>query len=307
MTMDKLKTQWHPAFCSAMELVLEQDREYLEFIREYNLNKKPLEVDLLIIKKAVGYEVRDDIGKIFKGHNIFEYKSPDDEMNIDTFYKVNAYAALYKASARQVDGIKSTDICISLIRESKPVKLMRNLEKEGFTITNPYKGIYYVGGKAYFSTQIIVSQELFGEQYIWLQVLTNILNEQTARQLIQTVRDHNMQSERELVGSILTVSINANRKMFSKVREDAGMCEALRELMADEINQSIETAVEAAVEAAVENAVTTTEKNTRQEDLKALVDILKGVFPDFDAAYQRIINTEAYSGFSKEQVMEYWK
>ena len=49
--MEELKTQWHSAFCSAMELVLQDDREYLDFIREYNLNTKPLEVDLLVIKK----------------------------------------------------------------------------------------------------------------------------------------------------------------------------------------------------------------------------------------------------------------
>ena len=36
--MDELKIQWHSAFCSAMELILERDREHLEFIREYNLN-----------------------------------------------------------------------------------------------------------------------------------------------------------------------------------------------------------------------------------------------------------------------------
>lgn len=64
--MEELKTQWHPAFCSAMELVLEEDREYLEFIREYNLNTKPLEVDLLIIKKPQDHQVKDKIGRIFK-------------------------------------------------------------------------------------------------------------------------------------------------------------------------------------------------------------------------------------------------
>lgn len=53
--MEELKIQWHPAFCSAMELILKEDRDHLEFIREYNLNTKPLEVDLLVIKKPAGY------------------------------------------------------------------------------------------------------------------------------------------------------------------------------------------------------------------------------------------------------------
>lgn len=47
----ELKTQWHPAFVSAMQLELKEDAEYLNFTSEYNLNTKPLEMDLLIVKK----------------------------------------------------------------------------------------------------------------------------------------------------------------------------------------------------------------------------------------------------------------
>lgn len=39
--------QWHPAFVSAMNLELLENREDLVFEREYNLNTKPLEIDLL--------------------------------------------------------------------------------------------------------------------------------------------------------------------------------------------------------------------------------------------------------------------
>ena len=75
-------------------------------------------------------------------------------MNIDTFYKVNAYACLYKASSRRVNEIKSDNVTITLIRESKPEKLLRELEKEGFIIRNPYKGIYYTGSKTYFRRRL---------------------------------------------------------------------------------------------------------------------------------------------------------
>ena len=42
------KIQWHPGFCAAAEIELRQNREDLEFHREYNLSKKPLQIDLLI-------------------------------------------------------------------------------------------------------------------------------------------------------------------------------------------------------------------------------------------------------------------
>ncbi|MCI9427810.1 MAG: hypothetical protein HFI81_08660 [Eubacterium sp.] len=47
--MDK-KVQWHPGFVAAMNLELAKSREFLVFEKEYNLNTKPLEIDLLIIK-----------------------------------------------------------------------------------------------------------------------------------------------------------------------------------------------------------------------------------------------------------------
>ena len=34
--------QWHPAFCSAMELELREQKEYLTYEREHNLGKMPL-------------------------------------------------------------------------------------------------------------------------------------------------------------------------------------------------------------------------------------------------------------------------
>lgn len=45
------KIQWHPAFCAAAELELRFNKDDLEFKREYNLSKKPLQMDLLIIEK----------------------------------------------------------------------------------------------------------------------------------------------------------------------------------------------------------------------------------------------------------------
>ncbi|HBN57062.1 MAG TPA: hypothetical protein DD414_09830 [Lachnospiraceae bacterium] len=301
--MEELKTQWHPAFCSAMELVLEEDREYLEFIREHNLNTKPLEVDLLIIKKPRDHQVKDKIGRIFKEHNIFEYKSPGDAMNIDTFYKVNAYAALYKASATHVDEIKANSVTITMIRDAKPEKLLIDLAKEGYTVRNPYKGIYYIGRKTNFATQIIVSKELSGRQYVWVKALTRTLDQEKARLLVEQARRCKSQKSRQLVDSVLAAIIGANKEMFGKLKEDAKMCEALRELMEDELNESKILGERIGEKIGLERG----EKIGEKKGLKALVDVLKGMQLDFDSAYQSIIKTEAYAGVSKKQVMEYWQ
>ena len=48
--MKDTKVQWHPGFVAAMNLELAKNRNDLIFVKEYNLNTKPLEVDLLVIK-----------------------------------------------------------------------------------------------------------------------------------------------------------------------------------------------------------------------------------------------------------------
>ena len=111
--MSDTKIQWHPGFVSAMDLELRENRTDLVYEREYNLNTKPLEIDLLVIKKDKNVQMINEIGKLFRGHNIMEYKSPEDGLNIDTFYKSGAYASLYKSYGETVDKRTADGITVS--------------------------------------------------------------------------------------------------------------------------------------------------------------------------------------------------
>ncbi len=82
--MNDTKIQRHPGFVAAMDLELKDYRDDLVFEKEYNLNTKPLEIDLLIIKKEASVHISNEIGRFFRGHNILEYKCPDDHLDIDT-------------------------------------------------------------------------------------------------------------------------------------------------------------------------------------------------------------------------------
>ncbi|MDP4147185.1 MAG: hypothetical protein Q8936_22370, partial [Bacillota bacterium] len=95
--MSKEKIKWHPAFTAAMQLELKEYKEHLEFLTEHQLTDEPLRIDILVIKKLDNIEIDTAIGKIFRKYNIFEYKSPTDYISIDDYYKVKAYAYLYKA------------------------------------------------------------------------------------------------------------------------------------------------------------------------------------------------------------------
>lgn len=139
--MKETKIQWHSAFVSAMNLDLGPDRDDLIFEKEYNLNTKPLEIDLLVIKKAGFVQIASEIGKLFKGHNIMEYKSPEDSLDIDDFYKAGAYASLYKSYGRTTDAVRADDVTVSLVREAKPEGLFRYFKEHSYSVSNPYQGI----------------------------------------------------------------------------------------------------------------------------------------------------------------------
>ena len=230
------KLQWHPAFCSALRLELLEDAENLEFTDEFQLTEKPLQIDCTVVKVKRDCKIKNEIGKIFRKHNIFEYKSPMDELNIDTFYKAVAYACLYKVLPNHVNEIPAEEITITLIRDRKPVKLLGELEKSGYGYKKEAAGIYYVNG-AMFPVQIIVSSELDVDMHVQLKALTDRLEESLLRQYLLQASTFEGR-EKNLADIVLQVIVNSN---MEKVREWKGseriMCEALRVLMADELNE----------------------------------------------------------------------
>lgn len=52
--MDERLIQWHMGFTAAVDLELEENREDLEYAKEYSLNSRPLQADLLVIRKNRG-------------------------------------------------------------------------------------------------------------------------------------------------------------------------------------------------------------------------------------------------------------
>ena len=230
------KLQWHPAFCSALRLELLEDAENLEFTDEFQLTEKPLQIDCTVVKVKRDCKIKNEIGKIFRKHNIFEYKSPMDELNIDTFYKAVAYACLYKVLPNHVDEIPAEEITITLIRDRKPVKLLGELEKSGYGYKKEAAGIYYVNG-AMFPVQIIESSELDVDMHVQLKALTNHLEESLMRQYLLQVSTFEGR-EKNLADIVLQVIVNSN---MEKVREWKGseqtMCEALRVLMKEELKE----------------------------------------------------------------------
>ena len=235
------KIQWHPAFCAAAELELRLNKADLEFKREYNLSKKPLQMDLLIIEKRKNAQIQNEIGTIFRGHNVIEYKSPDDGMTIDDFFKTLGYACLYKGLGEKVNQIPLEELTVSLFRASAPKQLMKQLIGYGYKIELHTSGIYYVQGFS-IPIQIVVTKELDSKNHESLKVLSRSAEKEDIQKFTELARDFSEPGDKEKADAVLQVSVAANREKYDEVRRSENMCEALRELMKEEIEQELEKA-----------------------------------------------------------------
>ena len=234
---DYKKTQWHPPFCAAVKLELRANKKDLSFDPERILNTKPIQLDLLVIKKLQSVNIQNEIGKIFRGHNIFEYKSPDDTLSIDAYFKTLAYACLYKANSPSADGIKSDDITVSLVHEGVPKKLIKWFKNNGCDVVEKYPGIYYVVGESsLFPTQIIVSHNLDDEEHQWLKSLTSKMKREVGERLVLSANSLSDKEDKENADSVLQLALAENPKLFEELKEVPEMCEALTSLMKPEID-----------------------------------------------------------------------
>lgn len=228
------KIQWHPAFCSAMELELREYKKYLRYEREHNLGKMPLKIDFLVIRKNPGVTIKNDIGDFFLGNNIFEYKSPGDDMNIGTFYKALSYACLYKSEAGNVSEILNMDITVSLVREQKPVILLEQLA-EKYEVIKKSDGIYRISGLL-FPIQILATGELDPKTHVWVTSLTRTIDRIRTQRLLNSCSELEDDEDRRNADSVVNVTSEANIELFKRmIQEGDQMCEELKEMLAPEI------------------------------------------------------------------------
>ena len=239
-TLSDTDIQWHPAFCAAAELELSANRTDLDFQREYNLSKKPLQIDLLIIRKRDNARMENEIGHIFKRHNIVEYKSPGDALSIDDFFKTVGYACIYKGLGERTDQIPADQLTVSLFREEHPREMFSSLEKYGFPVKKKHPGVYYVEG-LFIPVQVVVTKELESWKHLSLRVLSRNAEEEDIRKFIENAQKLTDQGERENVDAILQVSVQANHERYEEMkRRFPAMYEALRTLMWDEIEKEVQ-------------------------------------------------------------------
>ena len=223
----KEKIHWHEAFFAAIQMELHEYKKSLTYQDEYQLSEKPLRIDVLIIKKLNNIEILKNIAKIFKKHNIIEFKSEKDSLTIWDYKLVIAYALVYSSTKQ----IPLDHITISFFVTKYPKKVVdfiKNNRKLELEEVQP--GIYYVQGEI-ITIQIIESKKLSEKDNLFIKNLRSNLK---ASELNKTLENIDTKKyELNLIESYLDKIMSANKEII---------CEVLD--MSAEVDQIIENYIE---------------------------------------------------------------
>lgn len=243
------RLQWHPAFSAALHIELEDDLDNLYIEEEHMLGKKPMQIDMLIVKKDKSKPVRKNIGRIFRKHNIIEYKEPDDYISVNDFYKVYGYACFYQSDTEKVEAINPEEITITFVCNHYPYKMLKHIERvRNIRSKKQEPGIYYLFGDA-FPMQILITKELSKKENYWLQSLRN--NLKAGAEIREILGRYEKKKHSAYYPELMDLIVHANWKLMKEEKE---MCEALRELFADELKESEENGLKQGLQNGLELA-----------------------------------------------------
>ena len=180
------KIYWHEAFYEALKLELHQYKDFLEFQNEHQLSKEALRIDVLVVKKNADVPIKKNIGKIFRGHNIFEYKSELDSFSFWDYNKVMGYAFLYSSFEK----IPLSEITVSVALTMFPREAVKSLKHEhGFSVQDLDNGIYYIEG-GIVPIQILESKRLSKHDNLFLRNLRSNLSAEDMLNTLQSYQEH---------------------------------------------------------------------------------------------------------------------
>lgn len=170
-------TKENTVYCDALKIELATTDTSTGYKPDECMYMRPVAAYLLAIIKSPDIKIQNDIGKILKGHNIFDYTYFDKELDTDHLYKAIAYASLYKASGFEDNCIKADDVTITIVSRDIPQQLFDDLNELGITPEKTGKGIYQIKNMMPFNIQVIVRPEMGEPEQDWLKSLINYIQD----------------------------------------------------------------------------------------------------------------------------------
>jgi len=210
------KIYWHGAHFEALQLEFHEYMDALSFKKEHELSKEALRMDTLIIKKIKDVTIVKNIGKIFKNHNIVEYKSETDSFSLWDYNKIFGYAFIYSSFEK----VQMSDITISISLTIYPRELIKTLENRGLTVTNSESGIHLITGDI-VPVQILESKNLPEEENLFLRNLrSNLSGEDMQKTLVSYTARKSFDDKNVFLDRLIKANPDALEEAISMFTDD---------------------------------------------------------------------------------------
>ena len=230
------RIEYHYGFYGAIRAEYESSGVEMEYLQEHELGDKPIRLDMLVIRQNVT-PLADPIGSFFRIHNVLEYKSPEDGLTIDDFYKAQGYALIYKSLGKTVNAIPLEQMTVSIFRHAYPREMMNALKDSGMEIEERHPGVYTVTGSISVPTQVIVMSRLQKGEYEALKALAENADKEEILRLLGLIKESANSKIAEYVSAVLRVCIAVNKELFHEIKEEGVMTEAVESLFKEEFDQ----------------------------------------------------------------------
>lgn len=226
--MGEIREQWHIPFYCSYEIDFRRFKNILQIDTGYILEQSS-EIDILTVKKKKDAKIDNGIGLLYREHNIIEYKSPDNRIDMSAWLQVMGYAFLYM----RLENIKSIkDILVSLMGYNYPRKLIKELEALGYTMKHVEKGILFLENPQNIDIQIVIIREIEDEKYPWMSLIKKRISEERingiCNQLNYIESDEILNAKaREVTDLVIRrLIINGQREEMIKMNETKNLFKA---------------------------------------------------------------------------------
>jgi hypothetical protein len=213
----------------------------VDIIPEYELYKKPMRIDVVVIKLLEDVVIKNTVMRFFRRHNIVEFKGPTDTLDIESFDKVMSYFYAY-LSQRPV---KFDEVAITFISTRRPQKLLKVLQSERKykIIASAQPGIYYITTDApslpYVpAMQLVVSNELSAKDAEWIKAIRDDWTVEFGAEVLEKTEKMNDSQLRDVAFSLLWANYHnwkeeimklVPSEYFEKWIESTGITERVRQ------------------------------------------------------------------------------
>ena len=234
-------SDWHSWMNALLHIVLHRYPVTIE--REYLLGSQPPRADFLILKEQAIVDLGLEIFRIFREHNIVEFKSPDDELNESVLWKCIGYAGFYMS----IKGLSPSQVTLTLIRDARPLRFFDEM-KEYLHADPQTKGIYQIQNwQVTFPIQLIVTSELPGPEYAGFR---SISKKPSVEDIALMFQNHEQETDPELIGfyrDYWNVSVRLTGEPLEEAkRRVPQMAKDLMEFLKPEIDLLVKEATEKA-------------------------------------------------------------